>query len=154
MTACWTSADAADVAAIKRWFDDWGAMVATERFEHARALFHPDAIGFGTWMDLVEGLDKLEARQWRSIWGTIRDFRHETDKTLKVIVSPDRLMANGLVTWTSTGFHEDGSTYERPGRTTATFVRDRVDRPWQAIHTHVSLFRGVPQKSYSKARRT
>lgn len=144
----WVNAATEDQAAIKDWFDQWGAMVATRRFEDARALFHPDAIGFGTWMDLVEGLDQLEGKQWRSIWGTIKDFHHETDVRLKVIVSPDRLMANGLVTWTSTGFNEDGSAYERPGRTTGTFARAAVDDPWQAIHTHVSLFRGVPQKSF------
>ena len=144
----WANAAAEDQAAIKDWFDQWSAVVAPRRFDDARALFHPDAIGFGTWMDLVEGLDQLEGKQWRSIWGTIKDFHHETDVHLKVIVSPDRLMANGLVTWTSTGFNEDGSAYERPGRTTGTFVRAAVGDPWLAIHTHVSLFRGVPQKSF------
>lgn len=144
----WDAATTDDKAAIKAWFDDWGDMVATRRFEDARALFHKDAVGFGTWMDLVEGLDQLEAKQWRSIWGTIKDFHHETERTLKVLASPDRLMASGLVTWTSTGFDEAGSPYERPGRTTALFVRDAADQPWRCIHTHVSLFRGVPQKSH------
>lgn len=144
----WSTADPADRAAIKTWFDDWGQMVAERRFEDARALFHADVIGFGTWMDLVEGQENLEAKQWRSIWGTIRDFRHETERTLKVLTSPDRLTASGLVTWTSTGFDEAGAPYERPGRTTALFVRDAVDGPWLAIHTHVSLFRGVPQQSH------
>jgi len=151
--AGWQEAAAEDRQAIKQWFDDWSAMVATERFEDARDLFHADALGFGTWMDMVEGLDQLEAKQWRSIWGTIRDFHHETERTLNVIVSPDRLMANGLVTWTSTGFDEAGEAYERPGRTTGTFVRDAVTAPWRCIHTHVSLFRGVPQKSHGKSRR-
>jgi ketosteroid isomerase-like protein len=144
----WANATREDQVAIKDWFDQWGAMVATRRFDDARALFHPDAIGFGTWMDLVEGLDQLEGKQWRSIWGTIKDFHHQTDVHLKVIVSPDRLMANGLVTWTSTGFNEDGSAYERPGRTTGTFVRAALGNTWLAIHTHVSLFRSVPQKSF------
>jgi len=150
MKADWTNASQEDVAAIKQWFDDWGEMVATERFEDARELFDPGAIGFGTWMDLVEGLDHLEAKQWRSIWGTISDFRHETTKTLKVIVSPDRLMASGLVTWTSIGFHEDGEQYDRPGRTTSIFVRGDLAYRWRSIHTHVSLFRGVPQKSFPR----
>jgi len=150
MKADWTNASQEDVAAIKKWFDDWGEMVATERFEDARELFDPGAIGFGTWMDLVEGLDHLEAKQWRSIWGTISDFRHETTKTLKVIVSPDRLMASGLVTWTSIGFHEDGKQYDRPGRTTSIFVRGNLAYRWRSIHTHVSLFRGVPQKSFPR----
>lgn len=144
----WNSAAAEDQASIKAWFDDWGAMVAERRFEDARPLFHKEVLGFGTWMDLVEGLDALEAKQWRSIWGTIKNFRHETERTLKVLVSPDRLMASGLVTWTSTGIDETGADYERPGRTTALFVRDAAGAPWRCIHTHVSLFRGVPQKSH------
>ena len=150
MKADWVNASHEDVAAIKQWFDDWGGMVANERFEDARKLFDPGAIGFGTWMDLVEGLDQLEAKQWRSIWGTISDFRHETTKTLKVIVSPDRLMASGLVTWTSIGFHEDGEQYDRPGRTTSIFVRGHLAHGWRSIHTHVSLFRGVPQRSFPR----
>lgn len=144
----WDGAAAEDKASIKAWFDDWGAMVGERRFEDARALFHKQVLGFGTWMDLVEGLDALEAKQWRSIWGTIKHFRHETERTLKVLVSPDRLMASGLVTWTSTGIDEAGADYERPGRTTALFVRESTDAPWRCIHTHVSLFRGVPQKSH------
>ena len=150
MKADWTNPSQEDVAALKQWFDDWGDMVATQRFEDARELFDPAAIGFGTWMDLVEGLDQLEAKQWRSIWGTISGFRHETTKTLKVIVSPDRLMASGLVTWTSIGFHEDGEQYDRPGRTTSIFVRGDLTYRWRSIHTHVSLFRGVPQKSFPR----
>lgn len=139
---------AEDLAAIKAWFDEWGGRVAEVDFESARPLFRPETVGFGTWMDMVDGLDALEAQQWRSIWPTIEGFHHETDTSLRVAVSPDRQMAVGLVVWTSTGFHADGSAYERPGRTTAVFVREAVDAPWRAIHTHVSLFRGVPQKSH------
>ena len=57
-------------------------------------------------------------------------------------------MATGMLIWTSTGFEENGTPYARPGRTTAVLVRDAIDAPWRAIHTHVSLFRGVPQRSY------
>ena len=137
----------ADHRTVKEWFAGWGDRVAAVDFTEARSYFDSDALGFGTWMDLVEGLDRLEAEQWRSIWPTIRDFHHDTDK-LKVAVSPDRQMAVGMLVWTSTGFAEDGAPYERPGRTTAVLVRDGVDGPWRAIHTHVSLFRGVPQKSF------
>ncbi|MGE0744019.1 MAG: nuclear transport factor 2 family protein [Rhodospirillales bacterium] len=137
-----------DFAAIKDWFDRWGADVAARDFAAARPLFDDGVVGFGTWMDLVEGLDGLEAQQWRSVWPTIEGFRHETDRTLKVRVSPDRLLAVGLVTWTSSGFAADGAPYDRPGRTTAVFVRAQIAAPWRCVHTHVSLFRGVPQKSH------
>lgn len=139
----------ADRQALREWFEEWGGYVASRNFEASRPLFDDRVLGFGTWMNTVEGLDRLEADQWRSIWPTIRDFHHDTS-TLRVGVSPDRLMAFGILAWTSTGFHEDGSAYERPGRTTAVFVRASVDQPWKAIHTHVSLFRGVPQKSYGE----
>lgn len=143
-------APAEDVAAIKAWFDEWGGHVAEVNFAAARPMFRAETVGFGTWMDIVDGLDALEAQQWRSIWPTIEGFRHETDASLRVAVSPDRLMAVGLVVWTSTGFHPDGASYERPGRTTAVFVREAASAPWRAIHTHVSLFRGVPQKSHGQ----
>lgn len=150
MADAWKTAVAEDRASVKAWFDTWGAHVAAREFTEARDLFGPEALGFGTWMDYVEGLDNLEAKQWRSIWGTIRDFHHRTDDSLQVTVSPDRLQAVGLVLWTSTGFHEDGSEYERPGRTTAVFNRSAVGDDWKCVHTHVSLARGVPQKSFGE----
>jgi ketosteroid isomerase-like protein len=136
-----------DFDAIKAFFDEWGDYVANVDFVSSRPFFDERAIGFGTWMDMVEGRDRLENEQWRSIWPTIEGFTHLTDE-LRVGVSPDRLMAFGLVVWTSTGFHKDGEPYERPGRTTAIFVRSRPSDPWRVIHTHVSLYRGVPQKSH------
>lgn len=138
----------ADVASVAEWLDAWGQQVASVDFESARGLFRNEVIGFGTWMDLVEGLDELECRQWRSIWPAIRHFHHDTKNSLRVTVSPDRLMAVGLVIWTSTGFDEDGRQYDRPGRTTVLLTRDSLGSPWRALHTHVSLFRGVPQRSH------
>ena len=148
MTGAWDSASADDRAAVGDWFDTWGGHVAAREFTEAREQFAPEALGFGTWMDYVEGLDALEGRQWRSVWPTIRDFHHRTDDSLQVTVSPDRLMAVGLVLWTSTGFAADGSEFERPGRTTAIFIRTVVGEEWRCIHTHVSLARGVPQQSF------
>ena len=136
-----------DVETVRTWFAEWGACVARQDYAAARAHFDESVIGFGTWMDMMDGLDRLETEQWRSIWGNISAFHHDTD-TLRAGISPDRLMAFGVLIWTSTGYHQDGTSYDRPGRTTAVLVRDRIDAPWRAIHTHVSLFRGVPQKSY------
>ena len=149
MTAgAWANATPEDRAAVKAWFDAWGAHVAAKEFIPARALFASEAIGFGTWMDYVEGLDALESRQWRSVWPTIADFHHRTDDTLQVNVSPDRLQAVGLVLWTSTGFDKDGVEFQRPGRTTGIFTRAAIGEPWLCVHTHVSLARGVPQQSF------
>jgi ketosteroid isomerase-like protein len=147
-TGDWTTAHPDDRAAIKAWFDTWGSHVAAREFDPARKLFAPEALGFGTWMDYVDGLDALASQQWRNVWPTIRDFHHRTDDALQVTVSPDRLQAVGLVLWTSTGFAEDGAPFARPGRTTGVFSRTAIGETWRCIHTHVSLARGVPQQSF------
>jgi ketosteroid isomerase-like protein len=142
-------------AEIKAWFDEWSGYVADVDFESARALFHPDVVGFGTYMEYVHGLDALEQQQWRSIWGTIADFRFLTDRLICGVgargapwARHDGLQAWGITPWTSTGFHEDGTTYERPGRATVLFLREDPGSPWRAIHTHISLSPGTPQRSY------
>lgn len=138
-----------DRAAIADWFDTWSGYVAAVDFRSARALFDDDVVGFGTWMDVVEGLDSLEAMQWRNIWPAIADFRFLTD-TLQVRVSPDRCFAVAVILWDSSGFHEDGTTFPRPGRATVAFRRADSAAPWKGIHTHLSLNRGVPQRSFGK----
>ena len=135
---------------IKDWFDRWSGYVAAVDFTAARDLFHPDVIGFGTYMDYVRGLDALETQQWRSIWGTIADFRFATEHLI-CGASADGLQAWAITPWTSTGFHEDGSTYERPGRATVLFIRDDSGSPWLAIHTHISLAPNTPQRSHGNA---
>ena len=54
----------------------------------------------------------------------------------------------GMAVFDSTGYHADGSAYERPGRTTAAFSRRAVGEDWVADHTHMSLFRDVPSVSF------
>ena len=130
---------AADKASIKAWYDAWGDCVAQVDFIAARPLFADDVLGFGTFVDFVEGRERLEANQWRSIWPTIKNFRFQTER-LRVSVSPDRRQAVGMVTWESIGFDEEGRPYARPGRASAVLVRETIDEPWQGIHTHFSLY--------------
>jgi ketosteroid isomerase-like protein len=113
-------APAEEVEAIRTWFATWHTHVAAVNFTAARGLFDDAVIGFGTFMDTVTGLDNLEQRQWRSIWPTIEGFHFNLD-TLRVGVSKDRCLAFGVVTWDSTGFHEGGKPYPRPGRATVLF---------------------------------
>ena len=110
----WDSASAADIATVGAWFDVWGDHVAAKEFTAAEALFTTDAVGFGTWMDYVEGRQALVNQQWRNVWPTIASFHHRTEDTLRVTVSADRLTGVGLVLWTSTGFAEDGVPFDRP----------------------------------------
>ncbi len=141
--------DATDRRTIAAWVDRWGACVAAVDFDGAKPLFSADVVGFGTHKAFVEGLDALAGEQWGNVWPTIRDFRFQTEDLI-AMVSPDRLLANAIVPWTSTGFHEDGSEFDRPGRATIVLTRDSLDAPWQGRHTHFSLRPGVPGRSYGR----
>lgn len=137
----------ADKSSIRQWYDEWSACVADLDFARARDLFAEDVLGFGTFMDFVEGLDALEVNQWRAIWPTIKDFRFKTE-SLRVSVSPDRKHAVAMLPWESTGFDANGVPYDRPGRATAVLVRGSVEQPWQGIHTHFSLYPKEVQLSF------
>jgi ketosteroid isomerase-like protein len=145
------TSDGSDEAAIRAWFTTWDSYVRQRDYERARALFHPDVVGFGTHMRVVSGLEHLERDQWRNVWGTIEDFRFLVDE-LRASVSSDRVQAWAVIPWTSTGFHEDGAPFDRPGRATVIFARDSASAPWRAIHTHISLAPGTPQRSFGRRR--
>ena len=98
-------------------------------------------------MDVVEGFDQLKINQWENIWPTISGFKFLTE-TLFIQLSPDKLFANSILTWTSLGYYQDGKTFERSGRATVTLKRSSLNSEWKGIHTHFSLNRGVPQQSF------
>ena len=87
--------------------------------------------------------------QWSNVWPTIRNFRWRLDG-VEAIVSPDRLSAVGMAIFDSDGFNQDGSRFDRPGRATVAFARKSVGEDWVAVHTHMSLFRGTPSRSFGK----
>jgi hypothetical protein len=64
-----------------------------------------------------------------------------------ILPSPDEAMAVVVVPWTSTGYHRDGSRFDRPGRATMVFALSGTD--WLCVHSHMSLNRGVPQESHA-----
>jgi ketosteroid isomerase-like protein len=103
-------------------------------------------IAFGTFTDFMTGQAEAETAQWRSVWENIDGFTWRPD--IRAIVSPDRKQAVGMGIFDSTGYQKDGTPYDRPGRATVVFVRDSVDGPWLAQHTHMSLFRNVPTQSF------
>ena len=135
-----------DHDSLAGWLAKWGECVASLDFARARTLFVPEVVGFGTWSDLLVGLDDLEARQWRAVWPAIAGFRFDLD-TMWTEVSPDRRLGCLAAGWTSTGTGEDGAPFERPGRCTVTLRRAGDDAPWLGVHTHFSLNRGVPAVS-------
>ena len=118
-----------------------------KQYSLALQFFENDVVSFGTWMDVVEGLDQLKINQWENIWPTISVFKFLTE-TLFIQLSPDKLFANSILTWTSLGYHKEGKTFERSGRATVTLKRYSLNSEWKGIHTHFSLNRGVPQQSF------
>ena len=139
--------DNKDHISIIYWFKTWENKVQNKDFESSKNLFGNDVVSFGTWMNVVEGLEKLCANQWKSVWPTINNFKFLTD-TLYIQISPDRLLANSILVWDSTGYKKNGSSFKRNGRATVTLKRKNINDAWKCIHTHFSLNRGIPQKSY------
>jgi hypothetical protein len=63
---------------------------------------------------------------------------------MRAIVSADRLTAAGMAVFTSTGYREDGTPYERPGRATVVpherwSVRSETGRPCARKISRASL---------------
>lgn len=136
-----------DSRSIADFFERWGTLVGDVDFRRARELYTDDVIAFGSLGKMLTSRDALETEQWRAVWPTLADYRHDLS-TLEVIVSPDRLMAMGAVIARSVGIHKDGSHFERPVRVTATLMRETVGAPWFMTHTHVSLTPGTPAPSH------
>jgi ketosteroid isomerase-like protein len=139
--------DVEDRRSIAEWFSNWGKRVANVDFASVREMFVEDAVAFGSKVEMVTTRAALEVEQRRAVWPTIQSYRYDLS-TLEVIVSPDRLMAVGVAIFRSTGFHEDGSRFDRPGRVTASLMRTDIGAPWLATHSHVSLKPGTPAPSY------
>jgi ketosteroid isomerase-like protein len=79
------------------------------------------------------------------VWPRTADFRFDID-AMRILTADDGSMAVVIVPWTSTGFHECGAPFDRPGR--ATLVFHKEPRGWRCVHSHMSLNRGVPQTSH------
>jgi len=140
-------ADPEDLALVRAWFATLSDHVKARDFAAARPLMDGELLVFGTFSDFVAGLATAEEKQWRNVWPYITGFQFRLDD-VRALVSPDRLFAVGLGVFDSTGYAEDGTPYDRPGRATVSFAREKVGDPWVATHTHMSLFRDVPQRSY------
>ena len=127
------------------WFTTLERCVRAVDYETARGIFAPDVVSFGTRAEMVSGLDALQAQQWSGVWPFIADFTFDLAQ-LHTGAAGD--VAWAAVPWTSTGFHEDGTEFPRPGRATVTFARR--DGRWLATHTHFSLHPGTPPRSHGR----
>ncbi len=136
--------------ALREVFLDWltrfSAMVRDVDYASARPLFHPQTLAFGTHRDIIPDREAWIATQWDNVWPKTSDFTFDLPGTA-VMASPDGRMAVVVTPWTSTGTHQDGRTFERPGRATMVFAKD--GEGWVCVHSHMSLNRGVPQASHA-----
>ena len=134
--------------AVRQWFELLARYCAAVDFESARSIFSGDVASFGTLARVVTGADALDSEQWRGVWPNIADFSIDME-TVHSGGAGD--LAWGMAAWASTGFHEDGSRFDRPGR--ATVVLERRGGQWLAVHTHFSLVPGTPPRTYGTVNR-
>ena len=139
-------ANSETVAEVSEWLDRFALCVREVDYAAARPFWHPDIVIFGTYQELVKSLSAWTERQWDNVWPRTAEFRFDLANTM-VMASPDGEMAVAITPWTSTGFHKDGSTFDRPGRATIVLAR-QPDGRWLGVHSHMSLARGVPQDSH------
>lgn len=140
------NADAATRAYFIKWLDTFAGHVREVDYASARPLFHPDTLAFGTFTNVIPGLQAWVDTQWDNVWPKTADFRFDLEGS-HVLASNDAGMAVVIAPWTSTGFHQDSTEYKRPGR--ATMVFHRGGDVWLCVHSHMSLNRGVPQQSFA-----
>lgn len=139
--------DPAVRAALHAWLERFAGYVRDVDYAAATPMFDPDILAFGTHRDVIPGLDAWMRSQWDNVWPRTSDFRFTLDQA-HILTSPDGAMAIAVVPWTSTGYHKDGTTFDRPGRATMAFRR--AADGWLCVHSHMSLNRGVPQESFAK----
>lgn len=132
---------------LMTWLEQFASYVRDVDYASARPLFHPDVLAFGTHNDVIPGLQAWVDTQWDNVWPRTTDFRFTLEQT-RVLVSADATMATVIAPWTSTGYHQDGTAFDRPGR--ASMVFSQFDGAWICTHSHMSLNRGVPQASFAQ----
>ncbi|MBV9735614.1 MAG: nuclear transport factor 2 family protein [Acidisphaera sp.] len=139
-------ADAETRAFFEAWLERFAGFVREVDYASARPLWHEDVVIFGTHQDVRQGREEIIATQWDNVWPKTADFRFDP-RAARVLASDDGSLATVIAPWTSTGFHPDGTRFDRPGR--ATLVFHRGGGEWKVVHSHMSLNRGVPQASHA-----
>jgi ketosteroid isomerase-like protein len=129
--------------AVKEWYGRLSQNCAAVDYDSTMPMVADDVLSFGTKADIVSGRDYLRKNQWEGIWPNIRGFKVNMDS---IHSGGNGDFAWGIATWTSTGFHEDGTSYHRPGR--ATTLLERRNGEWLVVHTHFSLNPGTPPRTF------
>jgi len=123
--------------------------VRTLDYEGGRKMFFQDVVCFGSKANILIGLDDLIEKQWKAVWPNITDFHFQMDQ-LRCEGNNTSELACVIVPWISTGYHQDGTPFPRPGRMTALLLHDRDNDIWLARHTHYSLYSGSPPQTFAR----
>jgi ketosteroid isomerase-like protein len=122
------------------WLDTWQSLINSGDFGTARPLFSPDVVAFGTVTGFMRSLPVLEERQWRQVWGKIKEFTFEKE-TAVVFRNGSSDLVTVACLWHSLG-RTRSSWYERRGR--VTLVLRSSDQGLQCLHSHFSMEPGIP----------
>ena len=123
-----------ELTPIRAWLTEFAGYVRNVDFAGGRTMCVPNLLIFGTYAEMVEGLDHAIEAQWKNIWPNIRNFSIKADQAKGEVAGNSAWVA---APWDSLGVREDGSTFYRPGR--LTIILERRDGRWLARHTHFSL---------------
>jgi len=126
------------VQEIHAWLRSFSRAVREVDYATGRSMFAEDVVSFGSINEMLDGLDELESRQWRNVWGVTRGFEFDYS-SIRICADGDQAWAVAL--WSSQGRNHKG-WFNRQGR--STFIFERRDGRWVAVHTHFSL---VPPSS-------
>jgi hypothetical protein len=135
-----------DAVPLRGWLERFASAVRARDPSAAAPLFQPQAIGFGSVARVTTSLDELQSQQWATIWPRSTAFTFEADPW--IALSSDGCTVVIAAQWTSTGYHETGESYDRPGRCTLVLLRSSRSTPWLAAHTHFSLAPGIPPVTF------
>lgn len=143
-------ADAATRAGVVAWLARFAEAVRQVDYRSATPMWHPKVLAFGTHQAVLEGFEQFRDRQWDSVWPRTSGFRFRLEEA-RVLASADGTLAVAIAPFESTGYHPDGTPFPRPGRTTLALVPNAEGgEAWVAVHSHMSLARGVPADSHAQ----
>ena len=74
--------------AILEWLDVFSGHVRAVDYASARPMWHPDLLAFGTFNDVIQGLETAIATQWDNVWPKTSDFAFNLADT-HVLASAD-----------------------------------------------------------------
>lgn len=123
-----------DEQAIRDWFAELARCVNATDFTAGKRLCADDIISFGTYTTLMRGLDAYSAQQWTNVWPNVQNFRFRQEMYIKIVDDT----AWAVATWDSEGINTNGTTFDRPGRTTMIF--EKRHGQWLGVHSHFSLY--------------